>query len=141
MRNATLTRMETGDEGTFGKFCLDDGYVCRSGELPWRDNQTGQSCIPVGTYTCSLINSPKHGPCYLLHDVPNRGDVEIHSANWMGDKSKGLQCQLLGCIALGEQLGELEGQRAVLASKDAITEFMKRMAGEPFNLTITEAYS
>jgi hypothetical protein len=59
----------------------------------------------------------------------------------MGDKLKGMVCQLLGCIALGKSLGMLAPaghpeQMAVLASKTAIEEFEKNLNGEDFILTI-----
>lgn len=141
IRHATIFRTETGDTGTFGRLVMDDGWRCVTGELPWRDNQPGRSCIPTGTYLAELFQSPKHGPCYLLQGVPRRSDVEIHSANWMGDKAKGFRCQLLGCIALGDHVGDLIGQRAVLKSKFAVESFMARTAGDPILLTITEDFN
>ena len=68
---------------------------------------------------------------------------EIHSANFMGDPSKGKVDQLLGCIALGMALGRLEPvpgsevfQMAVLRSKDAIKDFDDNLNGDDLELTI-----
>ena len=72
-----------------------------------------------------------------MQDVPNRSMVEIHSANFAGDESKGLHCQLLGCIALGKSIGILEDQQALLNSKVAVKEFMDILNGEVFELTIS----
>ena len=138
MRKASLTRHYGDDQGTFGRLTLDNGDYWQTGELPWRDNESGKSCIPVGTYIAHHIVSPKHGDCYILEDVEGRSDVEIHSANWMGDADKGLKCQLLGCIALGKEIGVLEGQKAVLRSKEALDEFLAELNGEEVQLTILE---
>lgn len=136
MRTATLTRNSSTDDGTFGKMILDDGTEYFSGELPWKDNNNGISCIPSGTYECEIINSPAHGICYLIKDVPNRTMCEIHSANWMGDESKGKKCQLKGCIALGFDCKTLNGQMEIISSRIAVADFLKRLNNESFQLTI-----
>ena len=142
MRSATLLRNPSTDDGTFGTILLDDHSSWSTGELPWRDNKNGLSCIPTGTYTCSWINSPKHGPCYQVTNVPSRSMVEIHSANFMGDTTLGKTSQLLGCIALGKNTGKLApidggpSQTAVLQSKVAIAEFEANLNAEEFTLTI-----
>jgi hypothetical protein len=136
MRTAVIQRQKTSDNGTFGIFTLDDGVQFVSGELPWRNNEHGKSCIPPGEYLCKWITSPKHGECYEIMNVPWRDDIEIHSANWMGDASKGKLSQLLGCVALGKSFGILEEQPAILQSKTAISEFETNMKHENFMLTI-----
>ena len=137
MRNATLFRNPSTEDGTFGVILLDDHVSFSTGELPWKDNQAGVSCIPVGTYLCKWITSPRHGECYQITGVPFRDMIEIHSANFMGDTTKGKLSQLLGCVALGKSVGWLEGQTAVLASKQAIQEFENNLQQEDFELTIT----
>ncbi len=136
MRAARITRGPSTDEGTFGNLVTDAGNHYHSGELPWRDDQPGLSCIRPGTYRCSLYDSPTHGLVFKLQNVPGHTYVEIHGANWCGDKLKGLKCQLLGCICLGTDIGELEGQRAVLHSQKALQLFMDEMGPDDFELTI-----
>lgn len=136
MRTVKLTRGPSTDDGTFGKFVLDDGTSFDCLELPWRDNTNRFSCIPVGTYICTWIDSPKHGPCYQVTNVPGRDMIEIHSANFAGDVTKGKICQLLGCIALGLSIGSLQGQMAILQSKIAIANFEQNMNQVDFELTI-----
>jgi hypothetical protein len=136
--NAILTRSPSTDQGTFGTFTLDDGTVFHSLELPWRSNMNSVSCIPAGTYICKWIISPKHGGCYQVMDVPGRDMIEIHSANFGGDASKGYITQLLGCIALGMTVGVLNGQLAVLNSKGAIAAFEKKQDEQDFQLTIKD---
>lgn len=134
--NVTITSVPSTDQGTFGTFVLDDGTTFISLELPWKDNQNGISCIPPGEYTCKWINSPKHGECYQVTGVTGRDMIEIHSANFAGDSSKGFISQLLGCIALGTSIGVLNGQLAVLNSKGAIAQFEAKQMGQDFILTI-----
>lgn len=136
MRTAVLTRTETSEEGTFGTLVTDSGFACYSLELPWRDNAPNKSCIPDGVYACQVQDSPKHGRVYYVLNVPGRTDVEIHAANWAGDVEKGRKCQLLGCIAPGNAIGELVGQQAVLGSRDALSRLMADLDEEPFQLTI-----
>jgi hypothetical protein len=136
--DVTLTRCPTTDQGTFGTFVFDDGTSFVSLELPWRDNEHGDSCIPLGTYVCHWINSPKHGECYQVMSVPGRDMIEIHAANFAGDSGKGFISQLLGCIALGFSIGILNGQLAVLNSKGAIAAFEQKQAQQDFHLTIKE---
>ena len=136
MQTAILTRKESSPQGTFGEFQIGD-KKWYSLELPWKDNLPEESCIPLGSYQVKTINSPKHGnPTYEVQNVPGRGEIEIHSANWAGDAKLGYKCQLLGCIALGKNVAILEGQPAITESKKAIKEFMEYLAGEEFKLTI-----
>lgn len=135
---ATLSRMESSDEGTFGLFTLEDGSEWDSLELPWRDNQQGISCVPEGVYMAKMAYSPKHAAMvYHLQNVPDRSDVEIHAANFGGDKAKGYRCELLGCIALGEGIGQLLGQKAVLNSQKAMREFQEKTGGVDLEIHIS----
>jgi hypothetical protein len=113
-----------------------DGWKCVSGELPKRDNIRGMSCINAGAYMAEWMLSPTHGWCYHILGVPNRSEIEIHSANFCGDRFLQKKCELRGCIALGKDIGMLDGQTAVLSSKEAIREFHEKMNGETFQLII-----
>jgi hypothetical protein len=136
MRKVMLIRNESGDEGTFGTILTDSGFTCRTGELPWRNNQQGLSCIPEGIYFCSWRLSKRHGLCYHIDSVPNREGIEIHSANFVGDRNMGLKYQVLGCIAIGLGIGKLDGQKAVLRSRQGLAAFEDEMKCETFELTI-----
>lgn len=136
MRKVKVRRTEMSDEGTFGLWKSDSGFSCYTMELPDRGNAPGKSCIPAGVYSCEWRISPKHGPCYYILNVPGRTNVEIHSANWAGDESKGLKCQLLGCLAPGRAIGELAGQKAVLSSRDALRALESDLEGSAFELVI-----
>lgn len=138
-----LLRTTQGAEGTFGQLMgLDDAYF--TGEEPWRDNRQDESCIPAGTYQViwsrSSRLSAKYGKDYFTYEVigvPDRTGIRIHSANYVGDETQGYKKELSGCIALGLSIGKLEGQTAVLASRDAIAKFQDTMNAQPFELTIS----
>ncbi len=121
-----------------GPFSLIPVFFCRTGELPWRDNLPNESCIPAGTYSCTWRESVRHGFCYHVEGVPGRSSVEIHSANFMGDSSKGLKCELLGCIAPGMQGGYMAGQKAVILSREALSKLENDLHWEDFELTIQD---
>lgn len=140
MRRITLTRLETSDQGTFG--CLQflkDGWLesFYTGELPDRNNRPGISCISTGVFKVDRVDWIKHNKkVFMLLNVEGRGGILIHAANYMGDVLKGLKTQLQGCIALGERLGVMEGQKALLLSAPAIRRFEALMDGKPFELEI-----
>ncbi len=133
---AVLTRLESSDQGTFGK--IQAGRITLfTGELPWRENLPGISCIPEGLYECIWTYSPRFKRhLYLVGEVPLRTGIRKHSANLMGDKSKGFKCQLNGCIALGERLGWIDGQKAVLLSAPAMRRFETYMDRKAFELEV-----
>jgi len=140
MQSLLLVREPSTDEGTFGVLTGFD-FSYESLELPWRDNQHGISCIPEGKYSLKWFESPKHGWCYLLENVPDRSMIEIHSANFAGDESKGWDKQLDGCIALGKHAGVMPNskraaQHCITQSKLAIAEFHVAMGEEPATIEI-----
>lgn len=137
---AQLVRQPSTDQGTFSALSFG-GNVIRSIELPWRDNMRQRSCIPVGTYLCELVNSPRFGRVYGVRDVPQRSHVLIHAANLAGDIDMGWDTQLHGCIAPCERLGLMRNksglmQRAGLISKPALRRLMDWAAGRPFELEV-----
>lgn len=136
-RTVTLTRKEQSDEGTFGEL-KTTGFSCATGELPWRDNEPNKSCIPAGEYECFPYSSQKYPAAYEISKVPGRSAILIHQGNLCGDVDKGFQSNVQGCILLGRTTGKLQGQKAVLQSKDALTSFVKFMNNQPFKLVIKE---
>ncbi len=137
MNVVKITRIESNNEGTFGKLdCV--GFSCYSGELPWNDNKPNLSCIPKGKYVGVWSYSERFKrKMYAITEVAGRQGIRIHSANFMGDDSKGFKRQLNGCIALGEKLGIMDGQKALLVSKPAIRRFEQFMNGKDFILEIS----
>ena len=112
-----LERFCYSDMGTFGKLKFNDRewYTV---EKPWLDNENKISCIPTGYYTAERYKSPtpNRGIIWMLNRVPKRSFIQIHAGNTMDD--------VIGCIAVGKELGCLEGKWAVLDSKAALIELM-----------------
>jgi hypothetical protein len=137
----TLQRGQSTDQGTFGVMTFGNDVV-HTVELPWKDNQRQASCIPVGTYKCAIVKSPKFGRVYGVSNVPGRANVLIHSANFGGDVSKGWDTQLHGCIAPCLRVGKMrnskgEMQSAGLVSRPALSRLMEWADGQTFELEIT----
>lgn len=139
MNRVTLERFEIGDQGVFGKLNFGNASWF-TGELPWRENASNISCIPLGIYVCKFTLSNRLKKfTYELLSVEKRTGIRIHAANLMGDVSKGFHAQLNGCIALGEKLGIIEHQKAVLISASAVREFETLMNRSTFTLEIKNA--
>ena len=137
--DAVLTRLQSDDDGTFGTLSMA-GFSCFTGELPNRDNASNISCIPKGIYECIWTYSPRMKRfTYELKLVAGRTAIRIHSANFMGLDSPPKKKQLNGCITLGQKLGLMDGQKAVLLSAPAIRQFETLMNGQPFMLEIKDA--
>ena len=135
-----LERLETSDQGTFGRLIAPD-LVVFTGELPWRGNASMVSCIPEGLYRAAWTWSPSFRRfLYAIYPVDGRSGIRVHGANFMGDISMGYRSQLNGCVALGERLGTFEGQKAVLLSAPAMRRFEKVMGYEPFEIEIRGSY-
>jgi len=138
---ATLKRGPSTDEGTFGVLSFGP-HVVYTTELPWRDNIRQKSCIPIGSYKCAIVNSPKFGRVYAVLDVENRSNVLIHSANFGGNSDLGWTTQLHGCIAPAMKTGRMQNnagkmQRAGIVSRPALNLLMTWADGKPFELEIT----
>jgi hypothetical protein len=78
--------------GTNGSLFINGELICYTIELPWRDNHTGISCIPEGTYHLVKRYSPAFHWHLHLRDVPGREWILMHPAN------HALR-ELKGCIA------------------------------------------
>jgi len=105
--------------GVFGTLYLQQ-FQCYTVERPWLGNEPRVSCIPEGLYQMRLSHFNRGGyDCYEILDVPDRSLIKIHIGNTMED--------VLGCIALGRDLGCLAGKWAVLRSKLAYEDFMRSL--------------
>jgi len=142
---ATLKRFETSIRGTFGVLTIDD-FKCFTLELPDYNNQPSISCIPSGEYETSLRYSPSFKKTlYNVKNVPKRSFILIHGANFAGDKQKGLQSHLEGCIALGYQKGNAVNkfgikQKCIFQSQQALIDFMQLLDKQDFTLRIINEY-
>lgn len=134
-----VLRQITDDEGTLG--VLEIGPLkLYTLELPDRNNAGSRSCIPAGSYPVRWTRSPRLKKyTYEILNVPGRAGIRIHGGNFAGDVSKGYISHSLGCPLLGERVGRVNGQRAVLNSRSAVAKFERYMDGKPFTLEVINA--
>jgi hypothetical protein len=131
MKKVTLIqRAISNSAGTFGvlKYQANAWFTC---ERPWLDNQNNVSCIPVGSYLCRWTLSPRlRKETYEVLNVPRRSGIRIHSANFPS--------QVVGCIALGEKFGTMQGKAGVFMSVSAIRNFNSLLNKEDFTLEVKQ---
>lgn len=125
---------------TRGELLNDDGsHFCFSLEEPWRDeNKDGLgdrsvSRIPAGRFECfRRYSQSRKKEVFEVRGVPGRSAILIHAGNTVADTE--------GCILLGNRESELEGEPAVVESRQAVQRFEARMAGiDTFWLTVEDA--
>lgn len=101
-------------------------------EDAWLDNATMRSCIPDGLYTCRPRRFYKGGyDAIEIAGVPGRSTILIHKGNSDEDVS--------GCIVVGESIGILYDQLAVLNSTEAFRKVMRWLGDRTFRLRIRPA--
>ena len=137
LERLTLQRIKQTDFATYGELYNEHGrQVCKTLELPWKDNAPNISCIPAGEYIAERRHSEKHhGVVFGLLFVPNRSDIELHVGN--------LPVDTLGCILLGLEFGHVEkadGHKGdgILGSKTAFLSFMADHPGQRLWLHIVD---
>jgi len=86
-----LTRTYFPD-GTNGKLECEGKLICKTIELPWKNNETKVSCIPEGKYFIKKQYSQKFQWHLEVLDVKNRSLILFHPAN-------NALLELNGCIA------------------------------------------
>ena len=139
MSTLFLYRLKESDEGTEGILIYpEQGFECYTLELPDRGNQRNISRIPAGVYPTQLIVSGHFGRVYWVRNVPNRSSILIHSGNWGGDVAKGYKSHIQGCILVGQKMGWIQKQRAILFSAPARSEMLRALQEKDFTLDIRE---
>jgi hypothetical protein len=118
-----LIRVAYIPDGTFGVLFDGETPFCLTLEREWKDNKRGESCIPMGTYSCKRVVSPKFGDTFEVCDVPGRSHILFHKGNLEDDSH--------GCILIGEEYGRFRIARdiskvAVLSSGRGFKEFRER---------------
>lgn len=117
----TLKRIARTEDATFGVLLDDSIPFALSLERAWLNNEVGKSCIPVGTYVCKRVQSPKFGNTFEVTKVPGRSAILFHKGNIHDDSH--------GCILVGEQFNPVLGENGITASAEGFAEFLRRMAG------------
>lgn len=130
----TIERIKDDGKETQGILTANNNnaqFKCYTLELPWKNNETNVSCIPLGTYDVSYtFSSGILGWTYEIKNVTARTGIRIHSANYFS--------QLKGCIALGKDLVDINADKEldITSSKATIASFEAFMQKKPFTLII-----
>jgi hypothetical protein len=123
---ATLTRLYC-NEYTRGKLTVNNGFTCDTLELPWRNNASQVSCIPVGTYKVIPRTSPKYGNHLHVTGVNGRDLILIHWGNYAASANKKTGTpDIKGCILVGYGYADLDGDGLpeIVRSKDTFKALM-----------------
>jgi len=134
MRQVKIVRVETdANNGTFGALILGGEMFCITLEPYSRDNALSVSCIPTGQYTCRRYSSSKYKNTFEVSGVQDRTKILFHAGN--------IDEHTAGCILLGEKIGKLKGDRAVLNSGKTFDKFLSMLSlADEFKLTIVECF-
>lgn len=136
LRKVKIFRTLKSDKETLGVLSVDN-FVCKTLELPWKDNANSISCFTPGKYICKYTKSASfskaHGKdiyTYEITGVPGRAGIRIHSANFVSE--------LRGCIALGDAHKDLNKDVLldVEHSGKTVEAFENLMKHEDFELEI-----
>lgn len=130
LNEATIIRGKANNY-TPGVFYWNGEQLCRTLELPWKNNSKNVSCIPTGLYYC-IKQPPKQSRPYTYFRfmrVPNREGILIHKITYVKD--------LRGCIGVGLILNEdaKKGTCQMLHSTSAM-ELLQRVLPETFLIEI-----
>jgi len=134
MKILELIRLENTEEGVIGILKINKIIFCATLEPPERSNARRISCIPPSQYLIEPYNSKKFGKTYTVLNVPDRIGILFHSGNTVDNTE--------GCILVGETVGKLRGDRAVLNSGITFKRFIETLGvnGPKASLTIKEVY-
>jgi hypothetical protein len=135
--NLVLTRWSTSEDGTFGTLDGIPGFTTPLATCERDPDDPDCKPIPAGIYPCDWAISPRltkvHGVetfKYHVRNVPNNPGILLHGGNFETDSK--------GCILLGKQMSvdTLSGRKEIIHSREAVAEFEKAMAGQPFTLEV-----
>ena len=121
------------DDCTLGRLTCED-FRCFTLELPWRDNLSGISCVPDGTYKAKFYLSPSKGPTLLLENVPGRTYIEIHAGNFT--------YQIKGCILVGDGIKYIDRDTIpdVSNSKTTLGKLLALVGEDELTVTINRKF-
>lgn len=120
--------------GVNGVLLMEGTEVCKTIELPWKNNQPRVSCIPEGRYRLRRRHSPRFRDHFEVMDVKDRKYILFHAGNDAGK-------ELRGCIApVLQHTGEGKGsfsKAALERMKDLLYPLLDN--GHTITLTIKKA--
>ena len=133
---ATVKRVYLQNQ-TLGSWFFNEQALCKTMELPWKDNLRSVSCIPEGDYTVTKeppipandSQGRKERPYwhFRIHNVPGRSGVLVHKITYVKD--------LRGCIGVGFSFGDLN-QDEVLDMMDSTKALQKLVEVMPVRFTL-----
>ena len=131
---------------TLGSWYINGEMICKTMELPWKENQNNISCIPEDTYLVTKEPPiPKDDPNtpedeslgrkarsywhFRLHNVPKRKGILVHLITYVSG--------LLGCIGVGMKFADFnkDGVPDIENSSKAL-ELLVSLLPDTFYLTI-----
>lgn len=93
-----LVRNQFSENSTVGDLYINGEFFCHTLELPYRNNQKGRSCIPLGEYGIKKRTSDEYGQHFLVTGTGERECILFHVGNYPKDTE--------GCILVGSTIGE-----------------------------------
>lgn len=121
-------------EGTNGEIWHAGKLICKSIELPWKENARKTSCIPEGKYLVVIRWHKTFGWVLAILDVPDRKGILMHAANTA-------QKDLKGCIGPVTQIiGHGRGTKSKVALKKLIELLCEGEDSENHFITIKSKY-
>lgn len=117
-------------EGTNGEIWHDGKLICKTIELPFKENAKRISCIPEGRYSLVIKWHKKHGWVLEIQEVPGRKGILLHPAN-------NAEKELKGCIApVTETISAGNGIKSKFAFKALLKIVLEASEEEGIYLTI-----
>ena len=137
----TIKRVYLPTETLGSMFDPKGSLVCKTMELPWKDNRRSISCIPEGRYLVSKeMPIPKDDPSgrkarayrhFRMYTVPGRSGILIHRITYVKD--------LRGCIGVGNRFHDFNKDGVPdMAESSSALEWMADNLPEKFYLNITK---
>jgi hypothetical protein len=97
-------------------------FLCFCLELPWLPNDSGNSCIPDGTYEMETFYSPEYRHHLLLKNVFGRKGILIRPIIDGSEDLGGIIAPMAQLTGLGKGLGSQNALNRVLMRIEAFRE-------------------
>lgn len=142
-----LDRVYLPDRTLGSIYSPQGGIICKTLELPWKDNQRSISCIPEGKYRVTKEKPiPKDDPAtevdesggrifrsywhFRLHKVPDRSGILIH---------RGVDpTHSQGCILVASRFKDVQTEKPSLADSKPKLHWMVNNMPDEFFLLISK---
>ena len=105
---------------TNGTLFLMGQELCKTIELPWKQNRKQISCIPEGLYRIRFRVSKKFSRHIELLQVPDRSLILVHPANNALKELRGCIAPVMELTAPGRGLRSKTALKLLLNSLDAL---------------------